>query len=281
MLFEFLIVCRVAPEHDVRRTLIELLARELEDNQPHFNESVVPGLIVVSHQRVVAEGTDEAGEISRHALIGFSIDLPDDIGSIQAVMTNFTRTLSETPPISHVLKFEDPLRKTELAERAAELYALEMKLRRVLSLIYLNAYQDDEPYNLLREEKTQIPSVQRPQEVQMKAASENQFFHLTFSQYADLNQRRSPNWESLLYGLRGCRQFDDFRSEMLRVPIEREEDATFMTDLKELLGSIEEMRNSVAHNRRPTGRVTDSYPTALKKLEERLDEYLMGWEVRG
>ena len=44
------------------------------------------------------------------------------------------------------MKFEDPLLRAELTERASEIFSLEMKLRRVLSLIYLQAYQGEDPF---------------------------------------------------------------------------------------------------------------------------------------
>ena len=55
----------------------------------------------------------------------------------------------------HAIKCEDPLLRNELAGRAEELFGLEMKLRRVLSIIYLHAKPDAEPYDLLREEVVQ------------------------------------------------------------------------------------------------------------------------------
>ena len=57
-----------------------------------------------------------------------------------------------------------------------------MKLRRVLTLIYLYAYQDGNPYDLLCDESTPPIVKERPKPEQMKAALENQFFHLIFSQ---------------------------------------------------------------------------------------------------
>jgi hypothetical protein len=60
------------------------------------------------------------------------------------------------------------------------LFVLELKLRRVLSVIYLHAY-DTEPYKLLREEKMKPqPENNPPSPTHMQEVWENEFFHLTF-----------------------------------------------------------------------------------------------------
>src|SRR5260221_12477248 len=101
-----------------------------------------------------------------------------------------------------------------LGRRAAEIFALEMKLRRVLSLIYLHAYQNSDPYNLLIDEKTRPASKEQPKPEQMRAAAENQFFHLTFSQYINLNQRSDINLPVMLGMLQASSDFEAFLAEI-------------------------------------------------------------------
>ena len=162
--------------------------------------------------------------------------------------------------------------RAELAARAEELFALEMKLRRVLSIIYHHAYPDADPYDLLREETVQPMATAKPQKEQMKAAAENQFFHLTFGQYVGLNQR--PAIKDLVALIRNEDTYETFRAELLRQPVEHEDDASFLTGLKERMDSIEKMRNAVAHNRRPSQKATNDYRNAFPLVNQALDDYL-------
>ena len=191
------------------------------------------------------------------------------------VIDAYIDLLPKTPPIFHAVKFEDPLLRNELAERAAEMFELEMKLRRVLTIIYLHAYHGEDPFNLLRDESDGQPMArERPTPDQMQAACENQFFHLTFGQYINLNKRQSIGLPKVLEIIQSSEHYNALRAEILRLPVEDEEDADLLADLKTLMNAIDGMRNSVAHNRRPTPRVADNYPSARDRLDERLNRYL-------
>ena len=154
----------------------------------------------------------------------------------------------------------------------ADCDALEMKLRRVLSVIYLHAYPDADPYELLREETMQPMASAKPQKEQMQAAAENQFFHLTFGQYVGLNQR--PAIKDLGSLIRNEDTYEAFRAELLRQPVEHEDDSGFLAGLKERMDSIEKMRNAVAHNRHPPTKATNDYLNALPLVDQALDDYL-------
>ena len=148
-----------------------------------------------------------------------------------------------------------------------------MKLRRVLSFIYLNAYRNVQPLDLFREEQTN-PITPNLTEQQMASVGENQFFHITFSQYRNLNRRSPIQLPKLLDLIRDSEEFDAFRAELLRVPIENEGDVNLIEDLNDLVEPIEQMRNCVAHNRRPSRRTRTSYANAYSNLDDRLDRYL-------
>jgi hypothetical protein len=154
-----------------------------------------------------------------------------------------------------------------------------MKLRRVLSLIYLHAYQNSDPYNLLIDEKTRPASKEQPKPEQMRAAAENQFFHLTFSQYINLNQRSDINLPVMLGMLQASSDFEAFRAEIMRTPVQHEDDAGLLAGLKERMDAVEAMRNCVAHNRRPSGRCSQNYLNALPLLDRLLDDYLGRWQI--
>lgn len=280
MTFEFLVACRTSEHIDLQKPLAELLSNVLESNLNEFEPHQIEQMIQI---RCCREGGDiegESGEKLRFVLVGFVLELPDGIASSEIVLQEFTEALPATTPIFHVLKFEDPILQTELAQRAAEIYALEMRLRRVLSLIYLHAYQTGDPYDLLKDEVVKpFNSKEQPTAQQMRTAAENQFFHMTFSQYVALNQRADIKPSAMLEIVRAAEQYEVFRQEVLRVPVEHEDDAVLLAGLKERMDAVERMRNCVAHNRRPTKSISENYLNARPLLEQTLDDYFARWQV--
>ena len=236
-------------------------------------------MIQIRHERLVNE--DSADNLN--TIVGFSLELPEDVDS-EAIIKEFAESLQDNPLVFHVVKFEDPLLRAELAERADEIFTLEMKLRRVLSFIYLHAYQLIGPFDLLREETVQILKAEKPTEEQMKEFNENQFFHLTFGQYVQLNNpRQIKQVNDILQVIRDSTQYDDLREKLMqdpkRNPIEHKRDVDLLSDVRALMNGIEQMRNCVAHSRKPTKSIREQYSTTRPLLEERLDRYLADFEI--
>ena len=212
----------------------------------------------------------------RRTVLAFTLELPDEIASARIVVDEFADALVAAP-IEHAVKFEDPLLHRELAERSQELFALEMKLRRVLSVIYLHAYRD-QPFDLLREEKEK--PVNPAREEHMKNVAENEFFCLTFGQYVGLDQKPDIRQLPMLLDLiRTNETYDALYAELERLPVADEDDAVFMAGLRQRMDAIETMRNCVAHNRRPSKRVTDNYLNALPQVDVSLDAVLVRWAI--
>ena len=181
MIFEFVIVYQQNSDTDIRQILIETLTLSLQDNYDEFEPDTVEQAIIFQTQRIGNQSTNEDGNTTQTIILGFTLDLPEETNEAQTVVEEFAKALTEeTTPISHIVKFEDPLLQTKLAQWSAEIFAIEMKLRRVLTLIYLNAYQGVEPYKLLRDEKEQIATKEKPSDQDMQEALENQFFYLVF-----------------------------------------------------------------------------------------------------
>jgi hypothetical protein len=120
----------------------------------------------------------------------------------------------------------------------------------------------------------------KPTKVQMQPMYENQFFHLTFSNYVSLNQRPEVKQvPTLLELIRGAEQYEEFRKELQRKPVEKEDDAVLLAGLKERMDAIEKVRNCVAHNRRPSRTMLDNYINARPLLNDLLDQYLARWSI--
>ena len=279
MTFEFVVAYRRQEEIDIHDIIVEILARVLEDNLNEFPWDQVDYMIRSRCERLCTEATDENDNTFRNILFGFTLELPEETAQIDSVLKEFTQALLDTPPLVHAVKFEDPLLRDYLVQRANEIYALEMKLRRVLTLIYLHACRNSDPYDLLRDEMVQPMSKERPKPDHMKAVAENQFFHLTFSQYVSLNQRPEFKLPTLMQLISSSESFDSLHAELNRRPVEHEEDAQLLSGLKSRMDAIETMRNCVAHNRHPTRSALENYDNALPLLEELLTDYLARWEL--
>lgn len=156
MIFEFVVSCQMTPGTDIRQVVTELLAEVLADTQNDFGDSEIASMIREHSQRLGEDVIDEQFALHQHTLYAFALDLPDQTESIRAIVDGFTKSLPDIPPGFHTVKFEDPLLQDELARYASKIFVLEMKLRRVLSLIYLDTYQGESPFDLLRDETVQI-----------------------------------------------------------------------------------------------------------------------------
>jgi hypothetical protein len=277
MRFEFLIAYHHVPDTEIVEVIRDALFKVLEDNLNEFEGEAVERMVVPTLERHGDYVAGEDGDEFRRVLFGFTLDLPDETASMRIVVDEFGEALN-TAPVLHLVKFDDPLIRADLARWADEIYALEMKLRRVLTLVYLHAYQDGDPYDLLREESTQPIAKERPQPSQMQERAENQFFHLTFSQYVGLNRRPEFKLPDLLALIRDKEGYDALREELARAPVEDEDDAVLLAGLKERMEAIEAMRNCCAHSRRPSKKVIENYDNARPLLNQLLDGYLARWE---
>ncbi|MDR3570599.1 MAG: hypothetical protein P4L81_00140 [Candidatus Pacebacteria bacterium] len=264
---------------DIKKTLVEQLAKAVEDNLNEVDDYDFDGMVRITHRRDGNACADEDGEVLSHTIIGASIEFPEEVAQVETVVSDFASALSETHPIVCVFKFEDPLLRERIANWAAEIFDIEMKLRRVLSLIYLDVHQDRDPLNLLVDERAKPTTKDSPKPDQMRAAAENQFFYLTFGQYINLNQRADINLNTLLGILQTITDFETFRAEITRTPVPNEDDAILIAGLKERMDAIEKMRNCVAHNRRPTKAVIENYENVRPLVEKLLDEYLLRFQV--
>jgi len=270
MNFEFIIVHKSGQDEFILDILRERLREALEANLNDVEHDALVRMVQATFERTRLP----IDASMQRALLAFKIDLPEETSSLRTVVDEFADSLL-VAPIEHVVKFEDPLLHKELAERSEELFVLELKLRRVLSVIYLHAYEI-EPYNLLREEKMKPqPENSPPKTSDMQEVWENEFFHLTFKQYGGLNQRpeihKVPELKEVM---KQVGTYDAFCIELDRKPILYSDDAGFLAGLRDLTHAIETMRNCVAHYRRPSQKLTTRYNNDLPLLHKALDLFL-------
>jgi hypothetical protein len=273
MTFEFVIVYQDDEATTITSILRERLKEVMIANVNEIDDVVVAKAIWLNFERRTEPKTDDAGIEKTRTVASFTLSLEIETSIAEIVIQNFLSAV-RAPPIQHVVKFENPLLRDELIKRANELFALEMKLRRVLSIIYLNAYREGGEYNLLRDE-TVGPVTKDLRPEQMHEACENQFFHLTFSHYTALNKRPElKHIPHLIEHIRHQSSYDALRSELTREPVTNKIDAAFIASLKERMDPIEKMRNCIAHNRKPSAKLTSDYHTALPLVDQALDTFL-------
>lgn len=272
MTFEYVIVCNTEFGASSHKSLADLLVEALETSVDEFDDDDIGRMIDVRHKKTSHSDVCTHEACNCNWLVGFALELPV-IDALDEVLDQFTTSLSHTGSVYHVLKFEDPLLQEELADWAAEIFTLEMKLRRVLSIIYLYAYQYRDPYNLLRNDKVR-PMTSDLTDEDMATHSENQFFHLSFRDYISLNDRSKLQLPDIVRMIRDSDNYDHFRGEVTRPPIQGDRDVDLLSDLKALMDPIERMRNCVAHNRTPSARVRESYRTTRNQIEDRLERYM-------
>ena len=121
MIFEFLIACNLPTELDeetVRQSMVNDLSEILDYNQIDFDDS----MIQIRHKRIANEVSGDDDTTPEDTVVGFFLELPDGTIDSEKVITDFTEALQDNPFISHVVKFEDPLLRAELAERADEIF---------------------------------------------------------------------------------------------------------------------------------------------------------------
>ena len=282
MIFSFVAALHRDDEFDIAETLTDALAAALEDydqdeNSGDYYRDCANRQLSIQYQRLGAEREGDNGEIVQFVQIGFNLELSDDDPCAEELVSAFSSAIQNVPQVHQIVCFENPLLQNALSLLSAEIFSLEMKLRRVLTWIYLHAYQTGDLCDLLCEEC--VKPTENPDINYMRNVAENQFFYLTFSNYLNLNKRPEPKTTDILKHIRTHEDYDCFRSEILRKPIDDPNDSGILLRIRELLNSIEAMRNCVAHNRHPSNRIRGNYEIANPQLNQILDEYLSRWVI--
>jgi hypothetical protein len=237
---------------------------ELSDNES------LSSIVTIRYTKPFSTDTEKS-------LSGVSVDLTRfDNGeeSIPAIVADFSDLVSEDENDSavHVVKLYDHNLHLENAQLAQEIFEIEMKLREVFSVIFIDTLEDDF-YNLLVD--VNAAPMDSPQVSQMQKRYENQFFYLTFSQYKNLNEKKPIGGvPQIIQLLRTTSNFQEFQEYFTYPPVRKEEYADFILSLKANLDPIEKVRNCVMHNRSISEDDKGNYDQAKEKLMKLADEFL-------
>ena len=204
-------------------------------------------------------------------IAGFILDLEEDLNEI---IPEFGKKLQEDENIDLVLKYGDEGMQVEYQRYAKEIFDFEMRLREVISFIFLDSYEGDY-HNLLREVDVKIQPLNKykPNEEYYNSHFENEFFFLLFSDYIKLDDLKELKQPDVMELIINSNEYDDLKQKIQNRGIIKKEYQDFLAGIKQNLEAIENLRNCIAHNRSLTNSLIENYPEAKENLEVTIDEF--------
>ena len=256
---------------DIKGEIEELLKEALEDNYVVVDEENLD-FIEINYVVVI----DDTKSIA-----GFKLDLSSIDADAIKLVQSFNEKLNDDENIAVVFKYTDNSFFAFLQKIYEELYAIEMKLREVVTLIFIDTYKDDF-YNLLYETDVRLhiglnKEVQknREQKEQFLAKRlENEFFHVLFSDYVKLTKSKNLKQDDLFLIAEMSSNFDEFKDNILKRGIVKEKYLNFINSIKENMNNLEKVRNCVAHNRTPSDDDIYNYTLSKEDIIQKIDAFV-------
>jgi hypothetical protein len=207
-------------------------------------------------------------------LFAFRLSDEREEAEVESLCSAFAKALGSEASVGHVLKFHDSLQAQRHQRYAEEIYALEMRLREVISFIFIDSYGKDY-YDLLREVKLgALPPDMPNTDEEFKKRLENEFFWLVFSQYPTINERKLPTSpQEVLRFLGGAADFLELKNTITSLPIRKPMYSDFLVKIKGWVMAVEKLRNCVAHNRALSDKYIQDYQQARPLLLEAIREF--------
>ena len=210
-------------------------------------------------------------------LVGFSLEIEDDF---KGIISEFGDSLNDDENIDVAFKYFDETMFKEREQIIKEIFELEMKLREILTFVFIDTYKG-EYYDLLREIDIKIQPINRnnrPNEEYFKKYFENEFFFLLFSDYIRLDNLKKIEQSNLIDMIVNSNDYDELRQNLQNRGIVKEKYRDLIASIKQNLEPIENMRNSIAHNRSFTETTLVNYQQAKTNLDKIIREF---WEDLG
>lgn len=271
MRFDIRYLAVFSPESEPVSALGTILAGVYADelgDEPD-NEYIAQRLtFMLNHERV------EGGSLV--TVFRLSDDLFDEDDAIR-LATTFAQRVQSDDKVLHFVKFYDTLQFRTYHKYAERLYTVEMRLREVLTFIFVETYGTNF-YDLLRDCKLGAFPPDMPDTTEKyQAHYENQFHWLVFSQYQSINQRKLPTNVPEFARLIGeTKDFDSLKSLLASNPISKQPHAGFLAGITGWVNSIEKLRNCIAHNRTPSRKAVEDFETAEPLLLLAIEQFFTG-----
>lgn len=206
-------------------------------------------------------------------ITGFNLEVPE--GNI-AIISEFGQKLQDDDNVYLVLKYNDEVMQSEHQIYSKEIFDLEMKLREIISFIFLDTYKKDF-YNLVKDIDVTIQPLNgnnRADEEYFKKHFENEFFFLGFSHYIRLNNLKElKKQDSLIEMIKNSNTYKDLKHKLQNRGIVKKNYQDFLAGIKENMDPIEVLRNCIAHNRSFTETIVNNYLEAKENLEHDISDF--------
>ena len=201
-------------------------------------------------------------------LAGFILDLEEDF---KEIIPDFGKKIQDDENIALVLKYDDERMQLEHKEYAKAIFVIEMRLREVLSFIFLDTYKEDY-HNLLRDVDVKILH-NSPDTEYYNRHFENEFFFLLFSDYIRLDNVKKLNQLDLMEIIINSNEYVDLKQKIQSRGIIKEEYKDFLEGIKQYLEPIENIRNCIAHHRSFSSRMVVNYEGGYENLDRKINEF--------
>lgn len=258
---------------DFKRELSSIIAECLEENYISYDEAALELALTITRIRELSK--------DRYS-IGFGLRLDEEmIENTEQIVNSVCQKLNDSDKIIAAFKFRDSIQFSLLNSIYQDLYRIEMELREAITLIFVDTYKDGY-YDLLRdieltpqfERKSNLRKNEEERKVYLRKRLENEFFHILFSEYYKLTELKPLKERDLFHITEISADFNQFKGNIINRGVRKEEYLDFLNSIKQDMGSLDAVRNCVAHSRTPTDDELANYQKSLKELDRKLDDFL-------
>ena len=201
-------------------------------------------------------------------IFGF-LDNPADFETedeLDLVLESFKSSLEDESEV--IFKFSDDNLFKKLSSFYKEIFEIEMRLREILTFIFVDTYKNDF-YNLLKEirlgDNHTVISDEEKEILPQKL--ENEFFHMSFSTYKKMSDTIDTlNINDLIPIIDKTDTIVELRKKIENRGIIKSNYQDFLAEIEQHLNNLQDLRNCVAHNRTPTYEEIVNYTISSKKL---------------
>jgi len=273
MKVDFQIVHQITKDNDIEEYLLDLLKNTFDESTT-IDESIEEKPKDIEDWSIFSwieiKYTHQSDENT--FITGFSLDTEKNS---KELIQEFGDHLNNDDNIKVVFKYSDELMFENHKNYVKDIFELEMKLREVISFIFIDTYKENY-YDLLNEMKIAIKPVnknQKADETYYKSHFENEFFFLLFSDYIHVNDLKDLNQSDLMDMIINSNDYDELKQKIQTRGITKKEYQDFIASIKENLRPIEDLRNCIAHNRSFTDNILENYNQAKDNLNTIVNDF--------
>lgn len=212
---------------------------------------------------------------SGEQLCYFKIEIDEttyDLSQYDVFIAGLTNRLKQESGYFKLIKFVDDLRLLTYKTIYLEIAEIEMKIREVFSYIFYSKY-DDRSQDIFEEFEVQIVNKEEVRNDELIKRLENKFFYLTFKQYLKFDTPKDIPPKEVFPLILNNQTYDLLREYISSRGIIEQKHLAFLRNVNRLLDPIENVRNSIAHNRTISNNQLDNYPNAKSDIISFIDEF--------